>query len=159
MSLSFNPQVVPDNPAPAEAIVGNDGFFPDIDPADLRRDARILDAVTAPRLRSAILAAIIAVGLSLESWKQARIAEGRASLAAVPALQLDGRSRLLVLYDRAIAAHVKAELIERNRDTDLTGAGQRRVEELDPAIGDLRRDAIHAVRDFLAQTRTCVELI
>jgi hypothetical protein len=42
-------------PAP-EAPILNDGFFPDIDPARLREEARIPSSITWPRLRAAILA-------------------------------------------------------------------------------------------------------
>ncbi len=56
-------------------------------------------------------------------------------------------------------AYAKAELVETYRDVDLTGAGQRKVEDAEPSIGELRRDAIHAIRDILGTTRTDIELI
>ena len=64
-----------------------------------------------------------------------------------------------MLYRTAVGAWTKALLVERQRDTDLTGAGQRKVEELDESICELRRDALHAVRGLLGRTRTCVDLI
>jgi hypothetical protein len=139
--------------------VTNDGWFPDVDPAEVKNEQRIPDGITAPRLRSAIIAAIITVGNELADWQGRQLAAGYRSLAAVPAPRLDGQSRNVLLYQRAVAAYAKADLVERYRDVDFTGAGQRDADAVQPSIGELRRDAIHAVRDILGRSRTDVELI
>ena len=36
---------------------------------------------------------------------------------------------------------------------------QRKAEDLEPSVTELRRDSIHAIRDMLGVTRTTVELI
>lgn len=146
-------------PAEPESPVTNDGFFPDIDPAQLREAARIPTSITWPRLRAAILGAIMTVELDLRAYAAAQIAAGHATLAAVPAPQLDGQSVQILRYTRAVALYAKAELIERHRDYDLTPAGTHQAEDLTPAIGELRRDAQHAVRDLTGRTRTVVDLI
>lgn len=161
MSGGFNcaPSIIPAIDTTPEAIVTNDGWFPDVDPAQLRAQMRIRDGVTAERLREAILGAMISIGNNLAAWRAPHEASGRASLADVPAPQLGGESRLIVLYRRAIGALTKADLVERYRDMDLTGAGQRQVNDLDQSVEELRRDATHAIRDILGRTRTDVELI
>lgn len=155
----FDATPVAPSPPEAESVVTNDGWFPDIDPADVRRDSRVREGVTAPRLRRAIIDGIITVNRQLAGWKASQVAAGHANLAAVPADEIDGKSQLLQLYSGAICAAAKVELVERYRDNDLTGAGQRQVDELDPALGELRRDMIHAVRDIRGEGRTVVELI
>lgn len=150
--------VPPANPS-AEAIVTNDGWYPDIDPASLRAHIRIRDTVTPDRLRVAIVGAIITVNRQLTGWKAAQLAAGHDTLAAVPANLVDGKSQVVQLYAAAIAAAAKVELVERYRDVDLTAAGQRQVDELEPSIGELRRDMIHAVRDLRGEGRTVVDLI
>lgn len=155
----FDATPVAPAPPEAESVVTNDGWFPDVDPADVRRDSRVRESVTAPRLRRAIIDGIITVNRQLAGWKAAHLATGHATMAAVPADEIDGKSQLLQLYSGAIGAAAKVELVERYRDTDLTGAGQRQVDELDPALGELRRDMIHAVRDIRGEGRTVVELI
>jgi hypothetical protein len=149
-----------DQPPGPETNVINDGFFPDIDPASVREAARIPKTSIAPaRLRAAILGAIMTVEIDLRAFAAASIAAGHATLAAVPAPQLDGQSVQLLRYHRAIALYAKAELIERHRDFDTTAAGGGQADELTPSIGELRRDAQHAVRDMLGRTRTVVDLI
>jgi hypothetical protein len=147
-------------PAPDDAtIVTNDGWFPDIALGDFREEMRIRDSVTVPRQRKAVRDAIIAVSNDLVDWAAKQVAAGHASLAAVPAPRVDGESRLALSYRSAVFARAKADLVERYRDIDITDSGNRRAEDLDASIGELRRDAIHAVRDILGVTRTTVDLI
>lgn len=145
--------------AEAEPPLVNDGFFPDIDLAAAREQARIGTAITGARLRSALIGAVLAVGIDLANYKASAIASGHASLANVPAEQIDGQSINVLLYLRAVHLYAKAELIERHRDYDTTTAGGSQADELGQSIGDLRRDALHAVRDITGRTRTTVDLI
>ncbi|MEJ7933667.1 head completion/stabilization protein [Sphingobium sp. AN558] len=142
-----------------EAMVINDGFFPDIDPAAVRAAARVPNSITPPRLRGAIVGAIMTALADLRGFAAASIAAGHPTLAAVPAPQIDGASTHVHAYRRAIALFCKAELIERHRDFDSTAAGANQASELEGSIGDLRRDAQHAIRDILGRTRTTVDLI
>lgn len=152
--------VVPDAVDTVEAVIADD-WYPAIDPAQLRREHRLGDVakVTPERLRAAILEALISVDNQLGAWATAQTAAGYASLATVPARAFGGESRLVISFHRAIGALTKLELIERHRDLDTTAAGDRDAAALDPSIGELRRDAIHAIRDILGTTRTTVELI
>lgn len=146
------------SPAAEQAVV-NDGFFPNIEPAAVREAARIPTSITPARLRAAILGAIMTVEIDLRAYAAASITAGHATLAAVPAPQLDGQSVQLLRYQRAVALYTKAELIERHRDFDTTAAGGSQVDELTPSIVELRRDAQHAVRDMAGRSRTVVDLI
>ncbi len=157
--FSCPPLLAPAPAAPAELPIVNEGFFPDVDQADARVALRLKDGTTPERLRRALIGAIITVNDQLAGWRRDQVAAGYLTLAAVPAPMIDGKSRLLLLYARAITSYAKAELVETYRDVDTTGAGQRKVEETEPSIGELRRDGLHAIRDMLGETRTNVELI
>lgn len=151
--LTASPDPVP------EAPIMNDGFFPDIEPGAVREAARITTSITPARLRAAILGGIMSVENDLRDFAARAIDAGHATLADVPAPQLDGQSVQLIRYNRAVALYAKAELIERHRDFDTTPAGGSQADELTPSISDLRRDALHAVRDILGKRRTTVDLI
>lgn len=157
--FNCTPSIIPPPSTDVEPLITNDGWFPDVDPAEFRKQMRIRESVTPERLREAILNGIISVGNSLLVWRVALALQGYASLETLPSSELGGESRLVILYRRAIGASAKADLVERYRDTDTTGAGQRQVGELDASVEELRRDAVHAVRDMLGKTRTTVELI
>lgn len=152
--------IIPDPIATVEAIVTDD-WYPSIDPAHLRREHRLgnTTVVTPERLRAAIREALISIDNQLGVWAMQQTAAGYATLANVPARRIDGESRLVISFHRAIGALTKLELVERARDLDTTPAGDRDAGALDPTIGELRRDAVHAIRDILGRTRTDVELI
>jgi hypothetical protein len=143
---------------PAGPLITNDGWFPDVDPAAFI-GTRIRDSITPQQRRDALVAAIITVGNDLDAWARMQRASGYAALAEVPAKKIDGTSRLVLLYTRAVFSTAKADLIEGYRDVDLTGAGQRKMEEIEPASGELRREALYAIRDILGVGRVTVELI
>lgn len=157
--LVCRPSIVPPAPTAAEPMIASDGFFPDVDPNRLRLQIKVRETVTPDRLREAVLGAIITVDNDTGIWRLAHEIAGYPRLADVPALSVGGESRLLVLYRRAIGCLVKAELVERNRDVDQTGAGQRDASELEPSIDELRRDARHAIRDLMGRPRTTIDLI
>lgn len=148
--------------APAQTgqnLIANDGFFPDIDMAKALVAMRQDGTVTAERLRAALVEAALSINEELAAWKADRIAAGYASLQAVPAPQIDGKSANLHRYFRALYCQARAGLIERYRDYDATAAGNKTAEALLQAVEDLRRDARWAVSDILGITRTTVELI
>lgn len=146
-------------PPPDDGVLTNDGWFPDIDLSALRVQYRVRDAIPPARLREAALFALEAVANELDTWAGRQRASGYASLADVPAAQRGGESRLVTLYRRAVGSETRALLIEGQRDTDLTGTGQRQVNDLTPSIAELRRDRVHAVRNILGKGRTTVELL
>jgi hypothetical protein len=156
--------VLPDDDTPPPAVIINDGFFPDIDPAMFRDQHRIRDAVTPARAREALIAAILTVNGDLSGFARGHRVAGTMTLAAVRSTDgsiatIDGTSTLVLLYRRAVFTAAKAEVVERYRDTDLTREGARKAEDLEPTVSELRRDSLHAIRDMLSMTRTCVELI
>lgn len=157
--VSLPPASGIETPPAAETPIENDGFFPDIEPGAVREAARIPTSITPARLRAAILGAIMTVAYDLRAFAARSIADGHVTLAAIPAPQLNGQSVQLIRYNRAVALYAKAELIERHRDFDTTSAGGNQAEELTPTIGELRRDALHAVRDILGKARTTIDLI
>lgn len=142
-----------------EQPIERTGFFPAVYPAEVRKALRVPDAVTAPRLRAALIDAIMTIDADLAAWALLQVAAGRSTLADIPADEIDGESRYLRLYWRAVGCRAKAELVERIRDLDTTGAGDRAAGMLDRTPDELRRDATHAVRDILGTTRTTIALI
>jgi hypothetical protein len=148
------------SPAAAAAVpatIEHDGWYPATDPAQLRASARIGEVVTPQRLQEAVLGAMVSVEAELAAWRALQTA---ASLAAVaPGRTLGGEPRLVVLYRRAIAGFVAADLAETHRDITATAEGSDRGEAKALSADEHRRNATHAIRDMLGQTRTAVELI
>lgn len=142
-----------------EPHIANGGFFPPVDPALARQRMRIDGTVTAQRLRDALVEAIGDVNAQLAAWQAEQVAAGYATLAAVPAQQIDGASIHVHRYLRAVCCTAAAGLIERMRSFDATNDGHQYADKLEQPVDDLRRDARWAVTDILGQARTTVELI
>lgn len=150
-------------PAPtaegAADALRSDGWFPDLSIAWIRATVRIDGTITEDRLRDAGRYAIADINRNLAKYKAGSVAAGKGSLAAVSSDEIDGENRLELLYRRAVACALKAELIERFRDFDTTDAGLRRAEDLDASIGEQRRNSTWAVRDILGLSHSVIELI
>ena len=142
-----------------EPTIENDGFWPAIDPAALRARMRLDGAVAEPRLRAAIIAAVLTANDELTTWKARQLAAGHAKLEDVPAPKVDSKSRLVQLYLRVVTCATAAEVAERYRSYDTAAAGNQRADDLTPSIDELRRDVRWAIRDFLGTPRMTVELI
>lgn len=142
-----------------EAVIVNDGWFPNVSLTTIRDLTRIDGTITSPRLRELTINAMDTVNSELATWKQAKVADGHENLAAVPASTLDSISTNVHRYTRAVYCLTKANIIERYRDYDSSNDGNKRADELDPSVGDLQRDARWAINDILGISRTTIELI
>lgn len=145
--------------AQPETVITSATFWPEVDPVKVRAAQRIDGTITPERLREALVEAISSVNAELSAWRIARIAEGYATLAAVPAEIVDGSSTHVNRYLRAVGCMAKAMLTERYRDFDTTAAGNKKADKLEDPIDDLRRDARWAISSILGNGRSTIELI
>lgn len=150
------PQPATTEPPP---LIGNSGFWPDIDPAHLREAMRIDDTITAGRLLGAAVEAMASVNGELTAWRHRQQAAGHATAHDVPAEAIGGESIVLARYRRAVYCRAKAMLLERYRDFDTTGDGHQRADLMESPIDELRRDAAWAIADIQQRTRCTIELI
>ncbi|OIT10256.1 head completion/stabilization protein [Ralstonia solanacearum] len=150
---------VPASAQPGGRAIGNDGFFPDIDVDQACAAMRLDGTVTPERLRAALVDAVLSVNDELAAWKARQLAAGFLALGAVPAQQIDGQSRYVHRYLRAVHCTAAAWLIERYRSFDATAAGDRKAEVENTSVDDLRRDARWTISDIAGTPRTTVELI
>lgn len=135
----------------------NNGFYPDIDLERARAALRLDGSVTDDRLEQAAISAVIEINADLNPLAE-KYSE-YATLAAVPADEINGDSVMLHLYRRAVYCNIGAELAERYRAYDSTAQGNQRADDLTPSIDEYRRDARFAIRDLLKRVRVTVELI
>lgn len=146
---------VPASP-PASDVIRNDGWFPDLSIQHLRATVRLDGTITEPRLRDAVRYAIASVNIQLRPYR-ARFTT--ASFVETSTDQIDGESRLLMLYRRAVYCATKAELMERFRDITTTQVGSDRAERWKDDLDEMRRDVNWCICDILGKSHTAVELI
>lgn len=146
-------------PTQASAPIVSGDWYPSIELAEVRAIMRFDGTVTDDRLSECVAIAISAVEDELDVWQQQQAELGRRSLREVPSKSIAGKSRLVLLYQRAVYAYAKAELTERYRDFDSTDAGHQRANALEGTVEDHRRAMRYAIRDILGRPRATVELL
>lgn len=141
-----------------DVLITSEPFFPSISSKAVREALRFDGSVTDPRLIPAIESAIIEVNEQLES-----LISKANSLAEISNKKIttNGVEKPItqVLYFRAVAAAVGAELNEKYRAYDTTNNGGHKADELTPTIDDYRRDLRFAIRDLKKLRRLNVELV
>lgn len=147
------------DPAVTEAAITNNGFYPDIEPGTCRNAMRISGSITPDRLRHSLIASIQQVNNDLALWMQTQQLAGHASLADVPADQIEQTSVKLFQYERAVYNATKAELTERRPDYDSTQKGLDRSNSLSDLIDQYRRAATVATRQVMDKPSSTIELI
>ncbi|KOE97849.1 head completion/stabilization protein [Stenotrophomonas geniculata] len=147
------------SPVPKQPNVSAGAFWPEIDVAVLRETIRVPGDIQAPRMRSTVVSAVMDVTRELEAWQAGKEAAGYATLADVPAPVIDGSTRLVHLFLRAVGCATAVELHERYRSYDATAQGNQRAEELTPTIDEIRRDLRNTLCDLQGLRRVTVELI
>lgn len=144
--------------APEPISLGS--FWPALDASDFREAMRVGSTmVPPPRIRSALLAGALAADGELALWRAAQAEAGHASLAAVPAEEMDGQSRLVLLWRRAVYSFAAADLLETHRDLTVSDMGSQRATLHGESADDHKRNATRAIRALLGQSGTAVELI
>jgi hypothetical protein len=144
--LVSSPAPLPD---PAGASVEADGWFPAITVASVRDRVRLgSGALTHEMLLEAIEGAMLHAFRELAVWRSARASEGKAALDQVTTLQVNGRNRAVVLWERIVRYFAAAELFAENRDISATDRGLDRAEEKESSADEFRRNALAAVADL-----------
>lgn len=141
-----------------DVVITSEPFFPSISSKAVREALRFDGSITDQRLIPAIEAGIIEVNEQLESLtlKVNSLAE-----MSTKKITTNGVEKPIteVIYLRAIAAAVGAELNEKYRSYDTTNNGGQKADELTPTIDDYRRDLRFAIRDLKKLRRLNVELV
>ncbi|MGN6655733.1 MAG: head completion/stabilization protein [Rhodanobacter sp.] len=146
-------------PATTPDPISSGDWYPTIDLADARAVMRVDATVTNERLTESIQNAMASVEDCLDAWQAQQVELGRATLADVPSKTIGGTTRLVLAYRRAVYATVQAELLERYRNFDSTGAAGKRADPMDETVDDYRRNVRYAIRDILGRPRADAELI
>jgi hypothetical protein len=139
--------------------ISNISFFPAINVNDVRKTQRLDGTVTTERLKTAIAGAIIAVNDDLYNWRLTKQAAGITSISNLNDEQINGESKYLLLYKRAVYSWANALLNEQYINFDATAKAKGDIEPNIDSIGNLYRNARYAIRDILGKSRSTMELI
>ncbi|WP_417329578.1 head completion/stabilization protein [Halomonas cupida] len=145
--------------SPASEPVRNNGFWPDIVPADFRDSHRLDGTITAVRVNGALLAAIATVNRTLREWQARQVEAGHTTIDDVPVPIWQAPGVYQGLYQRAVYSTAHASLIERYPDYDTTNSGRDRADSLTDTADSYRRDAVWAIAEIEGRPHCTIELI
>ncbi len=155
MSFTASLPIPPNMP-----IIAADGFWPEIDPNRFRTVMRVDSSVTNERAREALVNAALDVMSDLSHFALENQSLGCSTLIDVASTRIDGRSRLISLFERAVFSFAKARLLEAYRDYDTARvAGSDRVEAKELGTDFYNRDGRFAINSILGISRISAELL
>ncbi|MCW2482195.1 head completion/stabilization protein [Candidatus Symbiopectobacterium sp. NZEC135] len=94
-----------------DAVLANDGFWPDLNLKDFQEQRKITADMDAGTVAQALLTAAGEVNTDLVSVAQRHQTNGHATASAVPGVSLDGKNLLSAQYQKAVFARAKADLM------------------------------------------------
>ncbi|VVT52980.1 putative phage gene [Kosakonia radicincitans] len=94
-----------------DAMLTNDGFWPDLNLADFQAQRALPPDMDAHTLSGALLAAVMEVNADLVNVADRHRAAGYAAAQNVPGPVLDGVNGLCAQYTKAVFARAKADLL------------------------------------------------
>ncbi|MDR5868086.1 head completion/stabilization protein [Halomonas koreensis] len=139
--------------------IANNGFWPDLEPADFRERHRLDGTVTDGRLVEALEAAMAHINRVLRHWQAAQVVAGYPTIDDIPVPIWQAPGVYRALYLRAVMSMAHAGLAERYADYDATNSARERGLELEDPAEAYRRDAHWAVAEIEGRPHTTVELI
>jgi len=146
--------------SPVGSIFPGDGWWPDIDIAEMRGAVRMGEMVPHERLIAALENAAITVGDDLTLWRADRERQGFTSLAEIEASKtVNGKTRLVTLYIGAVRYAAMGELMALSPDMSATNANETREDAKRETSCDFERLRLNNVRSILGVGRVAVELI
>lgn len=154
-----SPFVAVGTAATDQAVIQNGPFWPAIDPDDCRTAMNLDGTVTDPRLRAALIGAMGEANQLLTPWAATHIDAGHATLADVPAQQIDGASLKVHQYRSAVYHLATAALTEHLRSIDTSRQGNATADVLEAPIDTHRRNAHWLLNDIRGNPRSTIELI
>lgn len=137
-----------------DIVINRGSFFPPVPLIRLRETLSIDGTVTDPQLKQIATEEILDLNRLLKTLKQ----QG-STLAELSEDFIDGIGDKEILYMTAVGHGVSAQLNERKRKYDSSGAGLNKAEDIELTIDSFRQKRQWAVQQLLGQNRTIVELI
>lgn len=139
--------------------ISNIPFFPAINVNDFRNTQRLDGTITTPRIKTAIIDAILTVNEDLYSWRLAKQMNGINSISDLTDELINGESKFVILYKIAVYSWANALLNEQYINFDATAKAKSDIDPDVESIGNLYRNARNAIRDILGKSRSTMELI
>lgn len=140
--------------------IQNDGFWPDINAGDFEQRRGVPAHMDKQAIASAVAAAMAQINIALTKVKNKHQSEGVETAASVQGQPSIGEKNLLViLYESAVYARAKADLLLEYATQQTKDAGDRSAESGSETKTSLLAESQQHVKAIKGKSRVGVELI
>lgn len=143
----------------SDAVITNNGFFPDLSVEEFRQQMRITNTVPDDRVMVSMRNAMIETNRELTVWEAAQKNAGIETLEEVPCTHYGELTEKEHFYYFAVFNRTASELQENYRGYDSTLSGHQRSDQMEPTIDHYQREYRESLRQLKDQPRTTVELL
>lgn len=143
-----------------DTTITNDGFWPDINAGDFEKRRGIPAQMDKETIAYAVSAAIAQLNIELVQVKQRHQGDGFNSASDVAGQpNIGGKNLLSILYEKAVFARAKADLLPEYATQQTKDAGDRVAESETDTRQSLLAESQQHVKSIKGKGRVGVELI
>lgn len=140
-----------------ENIIKNDNFWPDINLSHFQRDRSMPPNIESCLLNEVLVSAMVEINISLADFKLTQQNKGVATAQDIGVISVDGRSSTVIIYQRAVFARAKADLI--GEFVSISNRNDKLGENQSQMTRALLAESSREIRKILGLKRVTVVLI
>ncbi|MCJ8269342.1 MAG: head completion/stabilization protein [Psychrosphaera sp.] len=140
--------------------ITNDGFWPDINAGDFEKRRSVPVDMDKDAIATSVVSAIAQINIELASVKSGYEDKGisRAS-DVVGSPSIADKNMLVILYEKAVYARAKAELLPEFSTTQMRDAGENVTQTESETRDSLFAESLQHIRTIRGKRSTGVELL
>ena len=143
-----------------DTLISNDGFWPDINASDFEKRRSVPVDMDKDAIAMTLVSAVGQINIELMDVRSAHQAAGITQACDVISQpSIGAKNMLVILYEKAVYARAKAELLPECATTQMRDAGDN-VAEREPETRDyLFAESLQHIRTIKGKGRSGVELL
>lgn len=142
-----------------QTTITNDGFWPNIAVGDFERSRAIPSDMQPDTVAGVVLSAVAQVNIELTFTKTKLMAEGYFAAAEVPSPSVNNKNQLETLYQQAVFARAKADLVVEFGSVTMRSAGNNQATQSDDTRAALLAESQQHIRAIKGVHRCGIELL
>jgi hypothetical protein len=140
--------------------ITNDGFWPDINAGDFEKRRSVPSDIDTDTIAMSVAAAIAQINLELVDIKTSHEAEGIArAIDVIGKPRVGDKNLLVILYEKAVYARAKADLLPEFSTTQMRDAGENLAQREPETRDSLFAESLQHIRTIKGKRRSSVALL
>ncbi|MCG7499367.1 head completion/stabilization protein [Vibrio sp. Of7-15] len=140
--------------------IDNDGFWPNLNVGDFEKRRGIPADMDAESVAFSLAAAVSQINIELTTVKAGYQAEGIQSAADIPGLpKVLGKNNVVILYEKAVFARAKADMVSEFASVQTKEAGDRLSENERDITDRLLAESQQHIRAMSGHSRCGIGLL